>query len=173
MLNIQEDTGIDAAFARQLDLSCVGRERGESVRPPALDNAYVVKYNRYGESRQPGISNAMCSFFGVSSSRKKDGNVFLVAFYECEDGFQLESDDTDRLYCSMDAWIGERPRCVGDGATDDYNDEDDADEDDGGDDDDDGNEHDDGGDENNETGGQTTKDDGMFGGTMAAPHWND
>lgn len=44
--NIEEDTSIDSAYARQLDVSCVGRERGESVRPPTIDNAYVAKYNR-------------------------------------------------------------------------------------------------------------------------------
>lgn len=45
--NVQEDTSIDSAFAQQLDLSCVGRDRGESIRPPSIDNAYIVKYNRY------------------------------------------------------------------------------------------------------------------------------
>lgn len=46
MRNVEEDTSIDAAFARQLDLSCVGRESGDPVRAPNIDNAAVSKYNR-------------------------------------------------------------------------------------------------------------------------------
>lgn len=45
--SILEDMSIDSAYARLLDLSCVGRERGESMRPPTIDNAYVAKYNRW------------------------------------------------------------------------------------------------------------------------------
>lgn len=66
-------------------------------------------------------------------SRKKDGNIFLVAFYECEDDFDLESLEHDRLYCSKDAWIGVRPRCIrigGPNGQDDYDDNGDGDEDD-------------------------------------------
>lgn len=69
----------------------------------------------------------------LSCRRKKDGNVFLVAFYECEDDYDLESIENDRLYCSKDAWIGVRPRCVriaGTNGHDDYDENGDGDEDD-------------------------------------------
>lgn len=82
-------------------------------------------------------------------SRKKDGNVFLVAFYECEDDFDLVELENDHLYCSRERWIGVRPRCVplNDGnGQEDYDgdgDDDDLDEDE----------------ENNET---SPDDDGMW-----------
>lgn len=59
-------------------------------------------------------------------SRKKAGNVFLVAFYECEDDFELVEAETDRLYCSDSSWIGERPRCERvSGADEEYGDDND------------------------------------------------
>ena len=44
--NIQEDDTIDNVFASQLDLSCVAREAGKSVRPTTIDNAFVAKLNK-------------------------------------------------------------------------------------------------------------------------------
>lgn len=41
--NYEEDTTIDAAYASQLDLSCVGET---AISAPNLDNAFVSKYNR-------------------------------------------------------------------------------------------------------------------------------
>lgn len=82
-------------------------------------------------------------------SRKKAGNIFLVAFYECEDDFDLVAPETDRLYCSQSNWIGERPRCQRvNGADEEYNDgdgEDELDEDEDG--DEEGEEEEDGDDE--------------------------
>lgn len=40
---ILEDTGITSEFAKDLDLSCMGRAL---VRAPDITNGYVVKYNR-------------------------------------------------------------------------------------------------------------------------------
>lgn len=57
----------------------------------------------------------------VCHRRKKDGNVFLVAFYECDEEYELDSPDTDRLYCSKETWIGNRPNCIS--ITNDDNDE--------------------------------------------------
>lgn len=62
--------------------------------------------------------------------------MFLVAFYECEDDFELVAPDTDRLYCSQSNWIGERPQCErvsgGDEEYDDGEDGEELDEDEGG-----------------------------------------
>lgn len=41
--NYEEDTTIDAAYASQLDLSCVGET---AIAAPNLDNAFISKYNR-------------------------------------------------------------------------------------------------------------------------------
>lgn len=37
--------------------------------------------------------------------------MFLVAMYECHENHELENPDVDRLYCSNQNWIGEKPRC--------------------------------------------------------------
>lgn len=44
--------------------------------------------------------------------RKKDGNIFLVAFYDCEEDYELEDPDQDRLYCSKQKWVGAHPNCI-------------------------------------------------------------
>lgn len=55
--------------------------------------------------------------------------MFLVAFYECEDDFELVAPETDRLYCSQFKWIGERPRCERvSGAAEEYDDGDEGDD---------------------------------------------
>lgn len=35
-----------------------------------------------------------------------------MAYYQCNDDYDLESLDNDRLYCSKETWIGDRPNCV-------------------------------------------------------------
>lgn len=44
--------------------------------------------------------------------RKKDNRIFLVAFYECDDDYELEDLTVDRLYCSKQEWIGTQPFCI-------------------------------------------------------------
>ncbi|ETN59950.1 hypothetical protein AND_008443 [Anopheles darlingi] len=85
--NIQEETDIDSELAARLDLSCMTHGL---IRAPEIDSGYVVKYNR----------------------RKKDGNIFLVAYYECDDYYTLQPPEVDRLYCSGKEWIGRRPECI-------------------------------------------------------------
>ncbi|XP_021699518.1 uncharacterized protein LOC5579245 [Aedes aegypti] len=85
--NIQEETTIDNGLASQLDLSCMAQGL---IHAPEIDNGYVVKYNR----------------------RRKDDHIFLVAFYECDDYYELQPPDTDRLFCSGKQWIGQTPSCV-------------------------------------------------------------
>lgn len=38
--------------------------------------------------------------------------MFLVAFYECDDYYELQPAETDRLFCSGKKWVGTRPTCV-------------------------------------------------------------
>ncbi|XP_058122985.1 uncharacterized protein LOC131293979 [Anopheles ziemanni] len=85
--NIQEESDIEPELAARLDLSCMSQGL---IRAPEIDNGYVVKYNR----------------------RKKNGNIFLVAYYECDDYYELQPPELDRLYCSSKRWIGKRPECV-------------------------------------------------------------
>uniref|UniRef100_A0A182NIS0 Sushi domain-containing protein n=1 Tax=Anopheles dirus TaxID=7168 RepID=A0A182NIS0_9DIPT len=85
--NIQEETDLDAELAARLDLSCMAHGL---IRAPEIDNGYVVKYNR----------------------RKKNGNIFLVAHYECDDYYELQPPEHDRLYCSGRKWVGKRPECI-------------------------------------------------------------
>ncbi|XP_055688517.1 fibrillin-1 isoform X2 [Lutzomyia longipalpis] len=100
--NIQEETAVDDDLASQLDLSCMGGQ--SAVKPPNIENAYVVKFNR----------------------RRKGDNIFLVAFYECEDYHELKDPHVDRMYCSRQAWVGTKPECVyvedGEDGEDDYDD---------------------------------------------------
>ncbi|XP_062552414.1 fibrillin-1-like isoform X2 [Armigeres subalbatus] len=105
--NIQEETAIDDAFASQLDLSCMAQGL---IHAPEIDNGYVVKYNR----------------------RRKEDHIFLVAFYECDDYYELQPSETDRLFCSGKQWIGKTPNCVstgGDGEEDEEEEDEDEDED--------------------------------------------
>lgn len=39
-------------------------------------------------------------------------NRYLVAVYECTEGYVFEDSTTDRLFCSDGAWLGAIPRCV-------------------------------------------------------------
>ena len=44
--------------------------------------------------------------------RRKGEKLFLVAFYECDEDYELENVEQDRLYCSSERWVGSTPRCV-------------------------------------------------------------
>ena len=44
--DIPEEAGITAEFAEKLDLSCMAAGKG-AVKPPTIENGYVVKFNRY------------------------------------------------------------------------------------------------------------------------------
>ncbi|XP_058456120.1 fibrillin-2-like [Malaya genurostris] len=74
-------------MASRLDLSCMAQGL---IHAPEINNGYVVKYNR----------------------RRKDDHIFLVAFYECDDYYELQPAETDRLFCSGKQWIGTKPNCV-------------------------------------------------------------
>lgn len=43
--------------------------------------------------------------------RRKGEKLFLVAFFECDEDFELESVEHDRLYCSKEKWVGDTPKC--------------------------------------------------------------
>lgn len=38
--------------------------------------------------------------------------MFLVAFYECDEDYELENLEQDRLYCSREKWVGSTPQCM-------------------------------------------------------------
>ncbi|GAB0100994.1 EGF-like calcium-binding, conserved site [Sergentomyia squamirostris] len=86
--NVPEETTIDDDLASRLDLSCMGGQG--AAKPPNIENAYVVKFNR----------------------RRKGDKVFLVAFYDCEESYELKNPLVDRLYCSQQSWIGDKPQCI-------------------------------------------------------------
>jgi hypothetical protein len=64
--------------------------------------------------------------FSISNRRRKGEKLFLVAFYECDEDYELENLESDRLYCSKEKWVGGEPKCMP------INDEDDDEEDDEG-----------------------------------------
>lgn len=45
------------------------------------------------------------------SRRRKGEKLFLVAFYECDEDFELENLEQDRVYCSREKWVGDTPKC--------------------------------------------------------------
>lgn len=51
-------------------------------------------------------------FFFRFNRRRKDTKLFLVAFYECNDDYELENLEHDRLYCSREQWVGDAPKCM-------------------------------------------------------------
>ncbi|KAJ6640874.1 hypothetical protein Bhyg_05807 [Pseudolycoriella hygida] len=84
--DIPEDTSIDSAFAKTLDRSCFVEPR---VMPPEIENAVVRNLRR-----------------------QKEGRIFPVAVYTCDEDYELENEDNDRLYCSKRKWIGTHPNCM-------------------------------------------------------------
>ena len=58
--------------------------------------------------------------------RRRGEKLFLVAFYECNEDFELENLEQDRLYCSREAWVGNTPKCIA--VNDEDNDEDEEEE---------------------------------------------
>jgi hypothetical protein len=51
-------------------------------------------------------------FFSPLCRRRKGNKLFLVAFYECDDDYELENLEQDRLYCSRERWVGDAPKCM-------------------------------------------------------------
>lgn len=35
-----------------------------------------------------------------------------MAFYECDEDYELENLEQDRLYCSRERWVGDTPKCM-------------------------------------------------------------
>ncbi|XP_054732983.1 fibrillin-1 [Anastrepha obliqua] len=84
--DIVEDRHVPAEIAASLDMSCVQAK----VKAPEIRHGFVQKYDR----------------------RRKDDHVFLVAFYACNDNFELEDAEIATLYCSQRRWVGELPTCM-------------------------------------------------------------
>ncbi|XP_036337585.1 fibrillin-1-like [Rhagoletis pomonella] len=85
-LDIIEDRHVSADMAASLDMSCVQAK----VKAPEIRHGFVEKYDR----------------------RRKGDHIFLVAFYACNDNFELEDAEIATLYCSQRKWVGELPTCV-------------------------------------------------------------
>jgi hypothetical protein len=53
-----------------------------------------------------------------SYRRRKGEKIFLVAFYECSEDYEMENVDHNRLYCSNEQWVAvdydedNTPKCV-------------------------------------------------------------
>lgn len=71
-----------------LDLSC-----GDGAPAPAVAHA-TVRYQRRKRRNK---------------RRTKHG--YLVALYECTDGYLLQPGSTGALYCSQGQWLGDVPQC--------------------------------------------------------------
>ncbi|XP_053955379.1 fibrillin-2 isoform X3 [Anastrepha ludens] len=84
--DIVEDRHVSAEMAASLDMSCVQAK----VKAPEIRHGFVQKYDR----------------------RRKYDHVFLVAFYACNDNFELEDAEIATLYCSQRRWVGELPTCM-------------------------------------------------------------
>lgn len=54
----------------------------------------------------------MTKCFNSPNRRQKDGRIFPVAVYTCNEDYELENEDNDRLYCSKREWIGTHPNCM-------------------------------------------------------------
>ena len=55
----------------------------------------------------------MFSFiFSLIYRRRKGEKIFLVAFYECDEDYELENLEHDRLFCSKESWVGDTPKCM-------------------------------------------------------------
>ena len=104
-------------------MSCMHGSQG-LIQAPEIENGYVVKYNRSVNLYLNRICKRLIFLFVFAANRRKKGNhVFLVAFYECDDDFQIENPESDRLYCSKKQWIGEHPVCFSTGSDDEDEDE--------------------------------------------------
>ena len=85
-MNIPEATEIDSQLAATLDMSCVKA----NVKAPEIRHGFVQKYDR----------------------RRKGDNLFLVAFYACNERFDFEDTSKTLLYCSDQKWVGDLPVCI-------------------------------------------------------------
>lgn len=54
----------------------------------------------------------MLFMFSFYHRRRKGEKLFLVAFYECNEDYELENLEQDRLYCSRESWVGDTPKCM-------------------------------------------------------------
>ncbi|XP_033229535.1 fibrillin-1-like [Belonocnema kinseyi] len=87
-------SSMNETLVSKLDVSC---SKGKSVfkAPPQLENA-----------RPPKIVRRK----NVVSSKRN----YLVAIYECLEGYVLKDSMADRMFCSKRNWLGTMPECVED-----------------------------------------------------------
>lgn len=85
--DVEEETEVTDEYAEALDMSCL--EDG-LIRATQIHNGEIVRYTR----------------------KRKGERFFLVAFYECDDGFEFENSRYDRVYCSQEQLVGNLPICI-------------------------------------------------------------
>ncbi|KYM93760.1 Fibrillin-3 [Cyphomyrmex costatus] len=90
-------TRLNETVVSQLDISCAAKKilRKGLIKAPSIEHARPAKYARRKNILPPY-------------------NRYLVAVYECADGYVFVDSTTDRLFCSNGTWLGRRPRCVRD-----------------------------------------------------------
>ena len=79
------------ALLRYADYSCIGSHLDGGVRDPPA----------------PEHGRATLKFAIL------DGRPHLYSACACDDGFALKDDAKAHMYCKNSAWIGDRPKCVG------------------------------------------------------------
>ncbi|XP_029163192.1 fibrillin-1-like isoform X1 [Nylanderia fulva] len=85
---------LNETVVSQLDNSCfVKTRRKRLIKAPLIEHAYLAKYARRKNVLPPY-------------------NRYLVAVYECADGYVFVESTTDRLFCSNGTWLGRRPKCI-------------------------------------------------------------
>ncbi|XP_063229166.1 uncharacterized protein LOC134534612 [Bacillus rossius redtenbacheri] len=85
---------LDSELAAALDLSCLfSPQKGRGfIKAPQIPHSAGARYTRRRNTQRPH-------------------NRYLVAVYECSEGHALLDPEVDRLYCSAEEWVGERPVC--------------------------------------------------------------
>ncbi|XP_035701322.1 uncharacterized protein LOC118433481 [Folsomia candida] len=82
----------------KFDTTCVKRE-GRGLTAPAVSHARVVKYTR-------------------RRNRSRDRNYYVMALYECLEGYDFPLESSDRMFCSRNKWVGPTPVCLAKGTLD-------------------------------------------------------
>lgn len=90
-----------------LDTSCF-HSTTNPVAAPLIENALLPKYLRRNKKRKEKHHHIVRKF-GKNNPRAA---AYLVAIYECENGFAFEEDSPEAMFCSLKKWIGKEPRCI-------------------------------------------------------------
>ena len=74
----------------------------------SLDSKFFINFNL-----RLNCSLFIENLFQIYFFRRRKGTkIFLVAFYECDDDYELDNTRPDRVYCSDEQWVGDEPKCM-------------------------------------------------------------